>query len=196
MAENPASTIISTLMTSQHHQVFIDEEIIEPRYYRNIINLLTTVPENDVVEIMINSYGGRLDSAGAIVEAIDTCRGTVKAVVIGSCMSAATLIMLACPEIIILDSARVMLHTCTFGAYGKSSDVKAQVDYTHRVESKMMRDAYMGFLSFEEIEQLENGKEFWFDADETIERIKSRDKYLEDLHSVVEPTEENTNPGA
>lgn len=180
--------IISTQITSHHHQVFLDQNFEEPAFYRSILNLLSTAPESDSIEILINSYGGRLDAASAIVEAIHSCNAKLRCVVVGSCMSAATLIMLACPEIHITQSARVMLHACSLGTWGKISDVKAQIDYAHRIETKMMRDAYMGFLSFDELEELEKGKEFWFDADETSARIAARDKYLEDLHSTEEPS--------
>lgn len=184
--------IITTQITINHHQIFLDEEISDPMYYRSIINTITTSNPGDVLEIVLNYYGGRLDAAGAIVEAIHSCKAQVKCVVIGACMSAATLIMLACPEIHITDSARVMVHQCTFGAYGQASHVKAQVDYVHRVETRMMRDAYAGFLTFDELDELENGREFWFDADETEKRIQSRDKYLEELHAVQQHEAEET----
>lgn len=188
MAEKHMPQIFSTPITSTFHQVFFDGEFENRSHYRDVISLLSTAPECDEIEILLNTYGGRLDIALAIVEAIKATRAKVRAVVVGACMSAGTLVMLACPEINITDAARVMVHTLSYGSAGKAIDVKAHVEYVHRIETKMMRDAYVGFLTFDELDQLEAGKEFWFDADETIERIQNRDKYLEELHKEHEQT--------
>lgn len=190
MSTKEIPCIISSAITTHHHQIFLDDVLESPFLYRHIINLLTTAPECDTVEIIINSVGGRLDAASAIIEAIYTCNAKLRCVVVGNCMSAATLIMLACPEIHVTQSARVMVHACSLGAWGKISDVKSQIEYAHTIETKMMREAYMGFLSYDELEELEKGKEFWFDAEQTIKRIAERDKFLEDLHSTHPETAE------
>lgn len=174
--------IISTQLISHYHQVFIDDDITHPRNYRQIQSVLSLAMEGDTVDFIINSRGGRLSTAGALIQAMISTQAKTRAIIVGDCMSAATLLMLECDEIVVTDAARVMLHSVTFGAYGKSHDVKAQVDFISDTEAKMMRSAYAGFLTFEEMDEMLAGKEFWFDAEATIARIDQRVKFLAEIN--------------
>jgi ATP-dependent protease ClpP protease subunit len=49
------------------HLVFLDEDITSPGNYRDVIHCLATCGENDNVNILINSSGGRADSAWSIM---------------------------------------------------------------------------------------------------------------------------------
>ena len=78
------------------HLIFIDDDIGDPSMYRDVIHCLATCNENDNVNFLINSNGGRTDSIWQIIEAVKGCRGDASATVIGSAYSAAS--MLACAE--------------------------------------------------------------------------------------------------
>ena len=45
----------------------LDEDIKEPSYYRNLIEVLNNATEQDLVVLNINSGGGMLDSAISII---------------------------------------------------------------------------------------------------------------------------------
>ena len=59
------------------HQVYLDEDIGEPKKYRDLINLLYTCSEDTEFNLFINTCGGNLSSAMAIIEAINNTNGTV-----------------------------------------------------------------------------------------------------------------------
>jgi hypothetical protein len=50
-------------MVSTKYEFYIDQDILEPSYYRNLITVLNNATENDLVILNINSQGGSLDPA-------------------------------------------------------------------------------------------------------------------------------------
>ena len=159
------------------HVVFLDEEIQEPSKYRDITQLLITCPESDEVNILINSSGGRLDTTCQLIEAIESCSGTVIASVIGAAYSGASMIACAAPNCMIGDSAEFMIHTASYGTLGTTPNVKAHSDFVTKQVNSLLDKTYAGFLTAKELVELKNGKEFWFNADEARTRMESRMKY-------------------
>ena len=165
--------------TTRVHEVFLDGEIEEPAKYRELISLLVNAGENDKIHLFINSNGGNLDSAGAIISGILTCQAEVTAFLMGACHSAASLIAMYCHAVHVFDTAYIMIHTASFGSSGNTPTVKAHTDFTVKQCEKLLKDAYEGFLSKEEIDKVLNGIELWFDADQIKERVKKRYKVFE-----------------
>ena len=177
------------------HLVFIDDDITAPSNYRDVIHCLATCGENDSVNMLVNSSGGRTDSIWQIIEAMKGCRGDVSVTVIGAAYSAASMLACMAPECYIADSAEFMLHTAHYGSIGTVPNVKGQTDFATRQINKLLDQAYKGFLTDKELEELKNGKEFWFDSDEAIKRMGKRYRYLNGLSNpkpkkVKEETEE------
>lgn len=164
------------------HLVFIDEDITSPGNYRDIIHCLATCSENDNVNILINSSGGRTDSAWAIIEAMKGCRGDVSVTVLGAAYSAASMIACMADECYFAESSEMMLHTAHYGSIGTVPNVKDQTDFATRQINKLLDTCYTGFLTPKELDELKNGKEFWFDADEAIKRMGKRHRYLNNLN--------------
>ena len=160
------------------HLIFIDDDIGDPAMYRDVIHCLATCNENDSVNFLINSNGGRTDSIWQIIEAIKGCRGDVAATVIGSAYSAASMLACMVPECYIADSAEIMIHTAHYGSVGTVPNVKSQTDFTTRQMNKLLDICYTGFLTAKEMEELKNGREFWFDAEEARTRMSKRYEFL------------------
>ena len=169
------------------HLVFLDEDITSPGNYRDVIHCLATCGENDNVNILVNSSGGRTDSIWQIIEAMKGCRGDVSVTVIGAAYSAASMLACMAPECYIADSAEFMLHTAHYGSIGTVPNVKGQTDFATRQINKLLDQAYKGFLTDKELEELKNGKEYWFDAEEAGKRMVKRYKYLNGLSKPPKP---------
>lgn len=163
---------------SFHHDVFLDEDIEEPCYYRELLALLFNANEGDTVNIFINSNGGHLDTALAIIEGLKNTQAHVTAVIIGACHSAASFISMYCHEIAVLDNAYSMVHTAQFGAVGNTGNVKAHTEFTVRQVEKLLNDTYEGFLTKDELVKVKAGVELWFDAEEIRKRVEGRVKFL------------------
>ena len=174
------SMITSHDMTSQGHTVFLDNSIDEPSKYRELISILFGASTGDKINIFINSPGGRLDSAGAIIEGLKATNATVIGHVIGQCHSAASMIMLNCENVVVYDSAECMVHTASFGAGGSTGNVKSHVDFTHSQVEALLDQTYKYFLTDDELDDLKKGCEFYFNAEELRERIETRSEAIDE----------------
>ena len=169
------------------HLVFIDDDITSPSNYRDVIHCLATCSENDSVNLLVNSSGGRTDSIWQIIEAMKGCRGDVSVTVIGAAYSAASMLACMAPECYIADSAEFMLHTAHYGSIGTVPNVKGQTDFATRQINRLLDQAYTGFLTDKELSELKNGKEYWFDAEEAGKRMVRRYRYLSNLNKPYKP---------
>lgn len=173
--------ISTTPTVVNHYDVFIDSEITGPEDYRELLTLLFNANDGDSINIFINSEGGHLDTAIAIIEGLKNTQAHVVAVLMGACHSAASFISMYCHEVAVLDNAYSMVHTATFGSVGFTGNVKAHTDFTVKMVEKLINDTYEGFLTKDEIAKVKSGVEMWFDSDEIKERMGNRVKYLESL---------------
>ena len=170
------------------HQIFLDEEIGEPKKYRDFINMLyLSSSENAEYNVFVNSPGGCMTAAMAIVEAIYNSDSNVRAILNGECHSAASIIALNCDEIVVTDQAHMLIHTAQFGTGGFTQNVKAHADFSAIYINKILDSTYSGFLSTEELSNVKQGVEIWFNADEIRVRLKNKQKYISDKLKKTKP---------
>lgn len=187
--ENETPSLLGNLLNNVHintiecstrvHEVFLDSDIEEPGRYRELISILVNAGENDKVHLFINCNGGNLDSAGAIISGILSSQAEVTAFLMGATHSAASLIAMYCHAVHVYDTAYMMIHTASFGSSGNTPTVKAHTDFTVKQCEKLMKDAYQGFLSKDEISKVLNGQELWFNAEEIKPRLRKRFEAVE-----------------
>ena len=171
--------INSVQSSSTTHEVFLDMDIEDPHKYRNLISLLINAPATDRIHLYINSNGGNLDTAIAIINAMMVCHAEITGFIMGACHSAASIISMYCHHIHVFETAYMMIHTASFGNFGNTSTVKTQTDFTvHQVE-KLLDDAYKGFLDKKELTEVKQGLELWYDSEEIRKRLKKRVAILE-----------------
>lgn len=180
MGQNNGDNYITTVEnTYRHYDVFLDDDIEEPSRYRELLAVLFNASEDDTINLVLNSNGGSLDSALAIVEGLKTTHAKVTAVLIGACHSAASIISMYCHQVVVLDSAYSMVHTASFGSAGNTNNVKAHTEFTVRQVEKLLNDTYEGFLTKDELAKVKTGVELWFDAEDIRKRMESRIKFLQ-----------------
>lgn len=155
-------------------KVFLDENIKEPVYYRQILQRIDCLDEGDSLHIVVDTFGGRLDSAIAIIQAMRNTQANVVCEVRGTAASAGSLIALAAPNVFIHPYATMMIHHAVFGSAGVSSNVVSHASFTDKQVRKIMTEVYADFLTDKELEQVFNGAEMWFDSEEIIKRLEQR----------------------
>lgn len=160
--------------TNRCIKVFLDENIREAKYYRTVLQGVESLGEGDLILLNINSYGGQLDGAIAIINAIENTEADVHASIEGVAASAASLIALAAPSISVSPYATMMVHSATFGAFGKQSDVISHASFVDKQVRNLMGSVYKDFLTEKELEEVIMGKEMWFDAEEIVRRLELR----------------------
>lgn len=177
------STETTTTSTSYHERtvgrifdLYLHDEISEPDNYLDWFNLLRTCTQNDTVYIHINSYGGYVATAIQLMKAIKESEAIVITSVEGMCLSAATMIFLCADICEVTDHSQFMIHTYSGSVFGKGSEMLAQVMHDGEWVRGLSEDVYKDFLSQKEIDQMLDGKDFWFGSEEVIKRLQNRVK--------------------
>lgn len=171
-----------SIQESRTYTVFLDDEITEPNNYRDLLSVLFNASEYDHVDFVINSGGGNLSTALAIIEAIKHTQAEVTATILGECHSAASIIMLNCPEVVVCDSASCLVHTASYGISGNNGMVKAFTEFNIQQIDRLLDDTYSGFLTPEELENVKQGIELWHTADDIRIRLEKRHAWLVEKH--------------
>lgn len=160
---------------------YLTGPIVEPEEYVDLCNILRSCGPQDEVIIRINSRGGHIASERMIVNAIRECQGNVKGFIEYDCMSAATGIFLACHSHGWGEHIQFMAHCSWWGSVGKNPDIKSQTEFGLKQMEEEINTTYSGLLSPEELQQCNDGKEFWFGAKELEERMMNYYEYLDSL---------------
>lgn len=165
-------------MSLTNLSIAIDEGIREPKYYRAVAEEITNLGAHDTVQLRINSPGGRLDGLVVLLNAIENTEADIVAYLDGECHSAASILALHCPNVIISPYASMMVHHVSYGTSGKDSDIANMVAHTSAYCKELIVDTYKYFLSDQEIQDVLNGREIWLRANDIKERLERRAEAL------------------
>lgn len=154
------------------YDIFLDEEIRSPSYYRNAFQSLRTATENETVRLLISTPGGNLTSAIMFKNLIESCEADVIGVLEGEAYSAGSMILLSCPNIMVQPNTSLMCHSASFGSGGMVQQVRDHVDFTSRHAETVMEEVYKDFLSPQEFQDLKRGVEIWMDAEQVNKRLE------------------------
>lgn len=183
-------------ITHNKFEFNLDEDIKEPSYYRNLIEVLNNATEQDLVVLNINSGGGQLDSAISIIDALRNTRANTLAWISGSAYSAAGIIALSCQNVEVGEFATLMCHNSQYGLGGYTTDIKDRAVFEHKMISKIMHSVYKHFLSIDEVEAVLSNKTIWMDADEIVERFtKMQEKLQEDFEAELDDFQQEQEDG-
>lgn len=174
------------VVTARKVTAYLDEHIQDPDYYRAMLHKMHNLTQNDEVEIIVNTPGGRLDSAISIINAIKMTDANVVGVLDNAAHSAGSLILLSCPNIMVAPNSTMMLHSYSTGIVGKSNEVMANAAFNDTQIKKIMAETYFGFLTEKELGQLFNGTDFWMNSEEIVERLQTRNKALQKIQKKAE----------
>lgn len=164
-----SSQRVSTCIT-----VAIDEAVKEASYYRQVVQAISSLGEDDAIKYDINSGGGQLEGLIALLAAMSQTEAISIAHINGDASSAASMLALNCDSVYVSPYATMMCHFASYGSAGKAADVKAHVEHTHSICEDLFRSTYELFLTEEEIEKCINGGEIWMNAEEINRRLKHK----------------------
>lgn len=155
--------------------------INDPNQMSQIIEAMSVMEQGDLFKLRLSSGGGCLSTTDALVHAIRTCKGEVQITASGNIASAATLILLEAHSFELTSNFTALIHNGSlWGVGGTLSEFKTHSKFYSEQMEKLLREAYAGFLSGDEINALIAGKDFVMDAEEWVERHKQRNKWMEE----------------
>lgn len=174
--ENKYPNVFHTPVTTNHFTVWFTNSIEDVSFYDHVLHLLYMAEEGDVIDLMISSYGGSLDTLLALRSAIGVSQAQVTGHLLANASSAAGMLLLSCHNFVVNEFATFHAHTASYGSYGKTDDVKSQVDFITKQTEEIVRSVYRFILDDTEIQKLLDGKEFYFDHREISSRLQHREQ--------------------
>ena len=160
-----------------HYIVSITDDFDEPKYYDEVVALLSTASEEDTITFNINSNGGYVSSLAMLLTWKSMCKAYQIHVLSGNASSAASAFFLSnADEYVVSDMASMMIHEYQTSNGGSNSNVIKQATHTAKENEKFIRSCYEYFLTEAEIEDTLKGVEHYLSADEIRERLQKREE--------------------
>lgn len=159
----------------------IDEGFQEAKYYRAVAKAIADTSEGDQIEFEISSPGGLLNGLLALLTSMAKTDATTVAHINGECHSAASMLALNCDAIYVSPYATMLVHFLQFGAAGKATDVRSQVEHIYETSQKLFRETYEHFLTSDEIQKCIDGLELWLSAEDINKRLERKFNIMQKL---------------
>lgn len=189
VVENGATTVVMPPLTDEpsifsrsnggkglKHDVFLYGEVRLTTWYpvmTKLIRLMADATEADAFRLHISSPGGDVMTAGPIVAAMRSCRGTVTTIAEGPVASAGTLIWGEGAERIICQGAYFMEHMTSQVVGGNTESLSARLQFTSKyAQDQLSRLVHIGLFTQEEVtDMLYREADIFLTADEAIARV-------------------------
>lgn len=166
-------TIFTNTETINTYDLYLTGELGRPAEYHEELEVIRNLQQQDTVILRINGPGGDCSTAVQFINAIRATQGNVVCAIEGDCLSAYTMIALACSDCSIAEHAIFMIHSYSEGSFGKYHELKAKMTHDETWWGKFAGDIYKDFLTEEEIAKLLDGKDFYLTPEEVQERLDS-----------------------
>lgn len=135
----------------------------------SVIDSLAQAEGSPVLNVYINSPGGSVFEARAIMAAIGRFSGKTVAHIDSLCASAATSIALSCGEVVMKEGALFMIHNASGMVWGDKNQMRETADLLEKIELSIIKDyTDKTGKADEEIIALMDA-ETWFTASEALD---------------------------
>ena len=161
---------------------YLSDCVQDSHEYHELLQLLDTASENDLIRLVINNSGGETGSTVQLVDHIRSSKATVVGLISGNAFSAAGVIWMACDIQEFSEHCMLMIHCAVGGSSGKYSDIEKYIKVANKRTRKLYADIFEGFLTEEELEAVARGEELWILDDELHERLSKRDEIFAAKH--------------
>jgi ATP-dependent Clp protease protease subunit len=141
-----------------------DDYGISAQSFVDAINSIKT----PLINLRVNSGGGDVFTARAMVAAIAAHPSRVVAYVDGIAASAASYLAMACDEVVMQEGSMLMIHSAWSIAMGNASDMRATADLLDKIDMSIVNDyARKTGLPVDELQAMMIA-ETWMDATEAV----------------------------
>ena len=134
-----------------------------------ILNELRNADEEDIIKIFINSPGGCVAEGRALINTLSYVGCDIHTELISHGYSMGALLFCVGGRRVIYENSSIMFHNYSAGVYGKGHEIEQHVTHLSKNLESFFKSVTIG-LSDKEIQELLDGKDFWFDAKEMCQR--------------------------
>lgn len=167
---------VKVVPLNQCYQCTIDDDFTDVRQFAQLVDYLNNAAEDDIAFIRMSTSGGALHS---IIPLIESMRNTAARIIMhveSDTASAGTILMMLADEVYINPYTTIMIHTASYGFYGHSGNMDANISHSTKAIERLVNEVYADYLTPAEIVRVLDGKEFYLTAEEAMERFKLRDE--------------------
>lgn len=148
--------------------------------YLPLLIAINTVTSEYIIHFYIDSPGGALMTTYAICSALAASPAKVHTHNAGIACSCGSLILMVGDKISLAPYAITMFHDASMGAFGNAHDGKTKFDFCNKqIETLTAMFIEKGALTEEEVVEINNGKEFYFDRAQMSERLKTNNLLID-----------------
>lgn len=148
----------------------------DPRYYIPYFKVLEEAHEEDQIIFYFDSPGGSITTLNLFLNALRRCKSKYILARVNYAASAAALLALYCDNIEFNTCSTLMLHTYSGVAWGKGQELMSQAEHDKKTCENILRYICKKILTNDEIEELINGKDFYFTGEEAVKKLKEMAK--------------------
>ena len=161
----------------------LDDEVIFPDPYMEMIYLMNRMTEKDTLTILISSNGGWVETGVDIIHTIQHCRGKVITHALAMCASIAAVIWCCGHERKIEPTATLMFHMPSGGYFGKTMDVADESSSMVNYFRALLASITHGILTQEDITKVVDQRmDVFIPGDVVINRLNALRTKQEDQH--------------
>ena len=197
----PHSLFAQTVESSCHYRLFIDDMIQEGSEIHSILNVLHDATDLDSLELRINSGGGNVKHGQQFINVVqDKFKGRTVTILESEANSMASLVFMAGDRRVIYPHSLLMIHEISMYMGGKSSESTKRLAITIESMKAYLLTIFKGTLQPFEVDEIFEGKDFWFNAETMCYREMATHVIVEGetltaeeyLESLQESTDENS----
>jgi len=171
-AEKPKLLITARQKVSNEYDISIRDAIDSNDYFADLIELLRTATQDDVFNLYFSTDGGMLDATQELLAAMSVTEALVVGHLTNKAISAGSIIFLNCHQWQVYAGSHMMVHQMSYSAGGGNQNVKGQVDFYARMNEKLVKNTYTGFLTDAEIESVLHGKDVYIEDVDVAQRLE------------------------
>jgi len=164
-----------TVMTTTAYRYNLYGSIEDFDYYLAFFANMATYGENDAVVLYINSPGGSIDVGLSIISSINACQAPVTAIVEAPSFSMASVIALACDNLVFMENTYLMFHNYSIGHSGKGAEFMLNTAHNDEHINRVFVMHCSPFLTKAELKRIRNDGDVYIkDSDDTLSKRMER----------------------
>jgi len=152
--------------------IYIYGEISQPSDYIEELETIRNARSTDDIIMYFNTPGGDMETAISFISAMEYSQANITGVIDGLCASAGSLIFLAAHSFEVSRGSSMLIHAYSSWVSGKRGEVLSQVAFHNNLYNKLFEDIYLGFLTGDEIIEVNKSHDLWLNAQEIADRCQ------------------------
>ena len=174
------------------YEVMFDKPVESPAEHQEELYIMRQAKEGDLVNIRINTDGGRMSTVSAVQGIISKSDAHFHAILEGDASSAGSMIFLLGHTQEVYPLGSMYIHTCQSGMMGHAQEMGSYGKYIEEYSSNVLELVYKDFLTEEELSNVKSGGVIWLKAPEIEKRLENRQKIREER--LIEESKETYTP--